>query len=226
MTDSAGTIGQQEDSTTSVSDRRVLLFMTITGKEKPLELWITQILTMLGVILGAITSFIATRLLDRGRWQREEALRWDTRRLECYSEFAASIKRHITITRRLCANLGLPTTDQPLDTTTGLAALATVGEDLTVKWEQVLMLGSPDAITAARYWRHAAWRLEWFARGLRDDATEFRQANEEIGVDRKRFYAAVRADLGIVSSELPETDLPPAWRPPPDTSATGIAKGP
>jgi hypothetical protein len=165
--------------------------------------------------VGATASFIATRLLDRSRWQREEALRWDTKRLDCYGEFATAIKQFITIATRLCAGLGLQETAQPLDPATGLPALALAEQDLSLKWEQVLMLGSPDAITAARDWRHVAWHIEWFARGLRDDRVEYEQANVDSGAARRRFYTAARADLGIVSGLVPEITWPPAWLQPP-----------
>ena len=126
---------------------------------------------------------------------REEALRWDTKRLDCYGEFAAAIKQHIGISDRICAGVGLPTGAQPLDAASGLTVLAAAEEDLSVKWEQVLMLGSPDAIAAARDWRYAAWRLEWLARGLRDGTAEYTQANKDVGSARKRFYTAARKEL-------------------------------
>jgi hypothetical protein len=183
------------------------------------EPWTIQLLTILGVAVGAIASFVSTRLLDRSRWQREEALRWDTKRLDCYTEFAVSIKQFMSIAWRLCAALGLPEAGQPLDPAAGLSALAAAEEDLSVKWEQVLMLGSPGAITAARDWRHIAWHLEWFARGLRDDVAEYTRANVDSGAARKRFYAAARTDLGIVSGDIPDLNWPPAWQPP-DTPTT------
>jgi hypothetical protein len=49
-----------------------------------MNLWAVQLLTLLGVALGALASFVSTRMLDRSRWQREEALRWDVKRLEAY----------------------------------------------------------------------------------------------------------------------------------------------
>jgi hypothetical protein len=178
------------------------------------EPWTIQLLTILGVAVGALASFVSTRMLDRTRWQREAALRWDTKRLDCYAEFATAIKQFMTIARRLCAGLGLPTAGQPLDPAAGLPALAAAEENMTVKWEQVLMLGSPGAITAARDWRHVAWHLEWFARGLRDDPAEYTQVNVDSGAARKCFYAAARADLGIASGGLPDLSWPPAWQQP------------
>jgi len=174
--------------------------------------------------VGAMASFISTRLIDRARWQREEALRWDEKRLDCYGEFATAIKQFIAIATRLCAGLGLPEASQPLDANTGLPALAAADQDLSIKWEQVLMLGSPDIITAAQDWRHAVWHLEWFARGLRNDLVEYEQVTADREAARSRFYTAARADLGIVSGSVPERIWPPAWQQPlqepPDSSAT------
>jgi hypothetical protein len=82
------------------------------------------------------------------------------------------------------------------------------------------MLGSPDAITAARDWRHGAWHLEWFARGLRDDPAEYTQSIIDRGAARERFYSAVRADLSIASGPIPDLPWPPAWqKQPPDSPA-------
>ena len=170
-----------------------------------MEQWSVQLITLLGVTVGALASFATTRLVDRSRWQREEALRWDTKRLESYGEFASALREFITIGYRITAGLGLPASAQPLDTTTGLPALATAGGELSVKWEQVLMLGAPSVITAAHEWRNGAMCLEKFALGLRKDAAEFEYAEtiQDIRAAQIRFYSAVRADLGITSGEIP-----------------------
>jgi hypothetical protein len=76
--------------------------------------WTVQLLTLLGVALGAVASFVSTRLVDRSRWQREERFRWDSKRLESYSEFSAAIMRFINIAQRMAAGVGLPTAVEPL----------------------------------------------------------------------------------------------------------------
>jgi hypothetical protein len=118
--------------------------------------WTVQLITLLGVALGALASFVSTRLVDRSRWQREERLHWDTKRLDCYSDFSAAIMRYINIGYRMAASLGLSAVVEPLNTDSGIPALATF------------------VITAQR----------------RRDA-------------RSRFYAAVRADLGVVTGDIP-----------------------
>jgi hypothetical protein len=125
-------------------------------KDKGMNPWLVQLLTLLGVAVGAIASFVSTHLIERSRWQREEAIRWDTKRLECYGEFAASTNRFIQIAMRVAGGLGLPSTGQPLDSITGLPILAAAEEEMGIKWEQILMLASPDTITAARKWRFVA----------------------------------------------------------------------
>lgn len=183
-----------------------------------MESWVVQLLTIFGVAVGATASFISTRLLDRTRWRREEALRWDTKRFDCYGEFAVVIRRQITISDRICVDLGLPSTGQPLDSVVGLSTLADAEQDVSLKWEHVLMLGSPAAIAAARDWRHSAWHLEWFARGLRSDPVEYTQVGVDSRLARSRFYAAARVDLGILSGSISDLALPawqpPAWKPP------------
>jgi hypothetical protein len=194
--------------------------LRIPRKDHGMESWMVQLLTILGVAVGAMASFVSTRLVDRARWQREEALRWDAKRLDGYGEFAASVKRHITISLRLCAGRGMPgMTAQPLEVATGLALLADAEQDLSIKWERVLMLGTPDAIAAAQEWRHVAWHLEAMARGVRDDPAEYQQTMADSGVVRKRFYTAVRADLGIVSGTIPDRAWPPTWAQTPQQSS-------
>ncbi len=89
-----------------------------------MDSWIVQLLTLLGVAVGAIASFVSTRLLERTRWQREEILRWDTKRLDCYSEFAAATNQFVQTAMRLAGGLGLPSTGQPLDSASSLATAA------------------------------------------------------------------------------------------------------
>jgi hypothetical protein len=175
--------------------------------------WTVQLVTLLGVALGALASFVSTRLVDRSRWQREEALRWDSKRIECYSEFSAAIMRFINVGYRLAASIGLPTAVAPLDPDEGVPALANAEADLTLYWAQLLILGSPEAVRAAQDWRSEAWRLESFALGHRNDPVEFAAAAERRREARSRFYGAVRADLGITTGDIPsDLGIRVEWR--------------
>lgn len=46
-----------------------------------------QVFTLAGVVLGAAGSFIATTLLERGRYRRDKAVRWDAASLQAFSDY-------------------------------------------------------------------------------------------------------------------------------------------
>jgi hypothetical protein len=98
----------------------------------------------------------------------------------------------------------LPATEQALDSETGLSELADAKTDLYIKWEQILMLGGPSTIAAARQWRNAAERQEWLVRNLPEEPSEWTRAEQLSVGARKGFYEAARAELGIVADEIPE----------------------
>ena len=60
-------------------------------------------------------------------------------------------------------------------------------EQLNAKWQRILLLGSPDAIMAAKDWQDEVFHLEYFARRLRNDPAEFAQAALDRREARKRF---------------------------------------
>ena len=174
--------------------------------------WSTATITLAAVVAGALLSFVTTRLTDRSRWQREESHRWDPTRLDAYREFASALLNFNNIAWQITAALGLPSSGQPLDPATGLPALAAAESEISVQWQKMLLLGSPDAILAARTWRHESTRLECFARQILKDSDEFKLAMQDRRLARTRFYAAARADLGITSGEIPaDVDVRSKW---------------
>lgn len=109
----------------------------------------------------------------------------------------------INIEDRMSAGLGLPAAVEPLNAAPGLPALATAEADVTLYWAQLLILGSSEVVKAAQDWRNEAWQLESFARGYRNDPADFATAAQHRREARLRFYTAVRADLGIITEDIP-----------------------
>jgi len=175
--------------------------------------WVTSLITLAAVAVGAFLSFISTRLTDRNRWEREELLNWDAKRLDAYNEFASAVQNFTNIARRISVGLGFPASSQPLDVETGLPDLAAAGLELNVQWERILLLGSPNTIKAAKIWQEEAYHLEFFARQLRSDPAEFIKSAQDRRAARLRFYSAARADLRIISGDVPaDILLPGKWR--------------
>jgi hypothetical protein len=167
--------------------------------------WITQLITVLAVTVGALATFVFNRLTDRSRWRREEYFRWDTKKLECYYEYANAIMQYINIGFRLSAGQGLPGRRvQPmLKVPDALKALDAAEAEHRIQWVKISMIGGQGVIAAAEKWNQQAWRLEQFARGIRHGQAEFEQATQERRQAEWSFYKAVRADLGIVSRDFP-----------------------
>ncbi|WP_460721764.1 hypothetical protein [Nocardia heshunensis] len=160
------------------------------------------------MVLGAGSTFAATTLTEQAKWRRGQDTRWDDKRLAAYSEFANALKQYVQVSFRLAAARGYPATAQPIDTDTGLQLLAEAEAEKTVKWEAVLLLGSPEAVAAAREWNRAAWELGWPARGHAIEHSEYVRLYSEMGRRRNEFYECARADLGVRSGELPPGDRP------------------
>lgn len=52
----------------------------------------TQVITLVGVLLGALTSFFAASLAERAKFRQTLATRWDERKLDTYIEYISSVK--------------------------------------------------------------------------------------------------------------------------------------
>lgn len=173
---------------------------------------VQQLLTLAAVVLGAGSTFTATTLTERAKWRRSQDTRWDDKRLAAYSEYANALKQYVQVSYRLAAARGYPAVALPVDIEVGLKALADAEAEKTIKWEAVLLLGSPQAVAAARAWNRAAWDLGWAARGHVIEHAEYVRMYSEMGRRRNEFYESARLDLGVRSGELPRGDR--LWLPP------------
>jgi hypothetical protein len=172
--------------------------------------WITQLITLLAVVVGALATFVSNRITDRNRWRREERFRWDNKKLECYYEYANALMQYVNIGFRVSGGRGLPGRHvQPISNIPdALQALDAAEAENRIQLVKISMIGSPNVIAAARKWRHQALLLEQFARGLREGQAGFDQAGQTRRQAEDSFYEAVRADLGIVSRDFPrESDM-------------------
>ncbi|MFE1591843.1 hypothetical protein [Nocardia sp. NPDC058705] len=89
--------------------------------------------------------------------------------------------------------------------------LAEAASENTLKWEMVLLLGSAEAVAAARLWNKAVWEASLVALGREMSHEDYIRAFEAAGLRRNDFYECARRDLGVHSGELPAGDG--AWLP-------------
>ncbi|WP_157120502.1 hypothetical protein [Nocardia fusca] len=156
-----------------------------------------QVVTLAGVLVGAGATFVATTSVERAKWRRAIDTRWDEKRLAAYVEYANAVKTILEVVFRLAAQRGLPNLTTPADEPLVANALADAEAHRTVKWEQVLLLGSPDTIVAARRWHMAVYDFSFLAMEESPEQEEFLRQFRVLGTLRDDFYACARTDLGV-----------------------------
>lgn len=166
-----------------------------------------QLIVLAGVVVGALASYLTTAATERARWRRNLDSRWDDRRVEAYASYARAVKDVINVASRIAAARGLGNASEPLaPTEENLALLAAADAARASLWENVLLLGNPATVTAAREWHESAWRLEWFARGkLTSQDADWQEARSAANEARSSFYEAARKDLQVSGGMLPDS---------------------
>jgi hypothetical protein len=174
----------------------------------------THLTTILAVIVGAATSFTFTYISDRHRWRRAKSERWDRAALDTYLNFVNRIGSFVVLAHRMAAGRGFDTHESvPVDPVASNEALAAIDGKLTEDWNALMLLAPAELVTAGQSWRHAAWRLEWIARGLLSEPAEYRLASQELAEARDRFMELARQDLSVSKGPLPVIEFPPPWYP-------------
>ncbi|MCF3179701.1 hypothetical protein IPZ70_07050 [Streptomyces polychromogenes] len=153
---------------------------------------ITQIVTLVGVLVGALTSFLATTMAERIRHQRAMATRWDERKLNTYIEYAGCVKE-ISSTGKRARHAGQGTAERE----EYLAAMEAAELRRSVLFETLVLLASPAAIEAAHEVNLCLWRELGAAR---DSGTVSAEEGRLLMELINRYHEQARADLGVSHS--------------------------
>lgn len=169
---------------------------------------VQMVLPLIGVVLGAWGSYLASSRGEQARWERQQQARWDARRVEAYAEYGYAIKQVFELSKRIAAARGFATSVEPLAPEEGVPELARLAIDRASKWETVLLLGDPRTIAAARTWHRAVWEMDHIARGKPADSERWELVSAAAQAARLRFYEAARSNLGVPEPTLPTSP----WR--------------
>ncbi|MBT2397807.1 hypothetical protein J7E89_17965 [Streptomyces sp. ISL-100] len=169
--------------------------------------------TLIGVVVGSVGSYTAAALMERNRWRRGRAERWDEKRFEIYTAYANTLKAQIRIAQRLGAARGFRTVLDPIDLDDGMRLLADAESKRSAEWESVLLIGDADTVKAARAWHESVWNYELYARGRQADSEEdWVHAESQMSQARDEFYACARRDLSIPCPTPPSGNWPRHWQ--------------
>jgi hypothetical protein len=166
---------------------------------------VDQLPALIGVIVGAGLSFTSTTVVERGRWRRGQAVRWDERKLTAYAEFGNAVKDMVLLANRIAGGRGLNEHPQPLaPDPENLTALAEAAAKCSLLNEQLRLLADEDTITASRALNHRAYRLEWFAYGRLDGGPDaWAAAYLEYRDARDEYLGHARASLQVAGPGIP-----------------------
>jgi hypothetical protein len=153
---------------------------------------ISQILTLVGVLVGALTSYLSVTMTERSKHRREMATRWDQRKLDAYIEFAACVKEVADVSRR--SRL----VDEGSDAHKQFISAMEEGErKRSALFEGLVLLAAPQVIEAAHAVNITLWQMLERARRheppqVRGDLTErlnayHERAREDLGISRESW---------------------------------------
>ncbi|MET9089045.1 hypothetical protein ABZX77_45460 [Streptomyces sp. NPDC004237] len=170
--------------------------------------FLQQLPALLGVVIGALGSYLAVVRGDHARFRREREARWEERRLTVYADYARVLKRSVTLTYRIAAHFGNDPHPHPLSPAEAepLLAEATVARDPS--GEALLLLGSTAVVEKARVWVVALMEMERFLREERRDPEAWRDLLDRQRIGREAYYAAVREDLALPPGHSARWPLP------------------
>lgn len=172
--------------------------------------FIQQLPALIGVVIGALGSYVAVVRGDQVRFRREQAARWEERRLTVYADYAQSVKKTVTVTYRVAAKAGVDPHPDPLTLEEAQPLLADATTRRDPSGEALIMLGSRTVVEKARAWVVTAMEMERFVREGRDDREAWQALLERQRAGREGYYAAVRDDLGLPPGHSARWPLPAA----------------
>ncbi|MFD0313129.1 hypothetical protein [Streptomyces flavalbus] len=150
----------------------------------------TQIVTLVGVLIGALTSYCATAVAERARFRRELATRWDERKLDTYIAYVTCVKE----IQRAAMEAGRAR-DQGGDATDALREMESSENRRSVLFETFVLLGDERAATAAHTVNQRTWEL---LRATRDPASGLAELRTVPLVEALNvLHQAARSDLAI-----------------------------
>ncbi|SFN31620.1 hypothetical protein SAMN04487980_1016174 [Streptomyces sp. cf124] len=172
--------------------------------------FIQQLPALLGVVIGALGSYLVVMRGEQVRFRRERETRWEERRLSVYADWARALKQSITLTYRVASHLGNDPHPHPLspEEASPLMAEATVARDPS--GEALLLLGSPEVVEKARAWVVTVMRMEEFLRAGTRDPQAWQELLERQRAGREAYYVAVRKDLALPAGHAARWQLPMA----------------
>lgn len=172
--------------------------------------FIKQLPALLGVMIGAFGSYVVVMRGDRARFRREHAARWQERQLAAYTDYALTLKKTVTLHRRVAAHLGIDAYPHPLPLTEVTPLLADAADTRSAAGEGLLMLGSPEVVETAHGWALTVMEVEHLLHTPGCTADTWSDQMGKQRAAREKYYTAIRRDMELPPGHSGRWQVPPA----------------
>ncbi|NKI42350.1 hypothetical protein [Streptomyces physcomitrii] len=157
----------------------------------------SQIITLVGVLLGAVTSFFATSWAERAKFRQTLATRWDERKFNTYIEYISCVKEATRAAKR-----AIRAHEQGGDATEPLSEMEAAEDRRSVLFEGLVLLGDDAASRAAVSVNERLWDLLNCAREPDGVSVNDRDGLGPSIIDAlNSLHKAARTDLAIGDPE-------------------------
>lgn len=154
----------------------------------------SQIITLVGVLVGALTSFLATSMAERAKFRRTLATRWDERKLDTYIEYISCVKEAVRSARQ-----AVDMWERGEDNSVHLSDMDAAEAKRSILFEGLVLLSDHSAAETAKAVNQRLWDLLEFARNPCGDDAAARRLEMSMRVigELNSFHEAARSDLAI-----------------------------
>ncbi|MET7478017.1 hypothetical protein ABZT17_27145 [Streptomyces sp. NPDC005648] len=175
--------------------------------------FVQQLPALIGVVIGALGSYLAVVRGDRARFRRERAVRWEERRFAVYADWAQALKQQVALNYRLAAHFGNDPHPHPLSPQEAEPLLTEAQTMREPHGEALILLGSPEVVEKGRAWIVTVLEMERFLRAEARDPEAWQALLERQRAGRDGYYTAVRDDLALPPGHSARWPLTPGPRP-------------
>lgn len=172
--------------------------------------FIKQLPALFGVMIGAFGSYVVVMRGDRARFRREHAARRQEQQLSTYTDYALTLKKTVTLHRRVAAHLGHDGYPHPLPPAEAAPLLVDAADARSAAGEGLLMLGSPDVVDAAHGWALSVMEVADLLRAPGCTADRWLAQIEKQRRAREKYYTAIRRAMGLPPGHSGRWQLSPA----------------
>ncbi len=149
---------------------------------------ISQIVTLVGVLVGALTSYVATTGAERVRHRHTLATRWDEKKFQTYVDYAAFVKAAAE-----AAGAAARAESGSEARAEYLSAMEAAELKRSTTFEALILLADPAAVEVA----HKVNRLLWTAFDRARDPGAHSGPGLELTKTLNVLHERARKDLGI-----------------------------